>query len=245
MSVKRQPEQRATRQPGGGACCAARACLLVLLAAWQPVLADLIETVDRRMLDGSIATVSDDGVRTVAGALVPWANVRRVLFDRTAVPASETRLLLRDGSIVSGVVRRLTQARITFRSVALGEMDLGVDQIAAVQLAAKSTIRAVRDASATNVVAILRSGPTRSGSLVFASASNVLIKTPDGLEKLAFENLSGLVFDRIPPPGGPGVVLRNGDVLCGVPQWSGTGLKASAGGVAVTISLDAVAEIRR
>jgi hypothetical protein len=207
--------------------------------------ADLVETVDRKTVEGRIAAVADDGVRTAAGALVPWADVRRVVFDRPAVCAAETRLLLRDGSSLCGLVRRLTNDRVVFRSVSAGELDLALDQVAALQFAGGAALDTVRQASGTNVVAVLRSGRMRSGTLVFVSANNVLVKTADGLEKMALANLSGLVFDRVPPPGGPGVVLRNGDVLCAPPLWSNGTLKIGVGGAAVTIAVEALAEIRR
>ena len=217
------------------------ACLLLAL----PLRADLVETADRKTVEGRIAAVADDGVRTAAGAVMAWPDVRRVVFDRPPVHASEARLLLRDGSIVCGAVRRLTRDRIVFRSVSVGELDLGLDQVAALQFAGDAALDTVRNASASNVVAVLRSGLVRSGPLAFASANNVLVKTPDGLEKMALDNLSGLVFDRVPPSGGAGVVLRNGDVLCAPPQWNGAVLKTSVGGIAVTVAFEALAEIRR
>jgi len=219
--------------------------LAALLLAALPVCADLVETADRKTVEGRIVAVAGDGVRTASGALVAWPDVRRVVFDRPSVHAAETRLLLRDGSIVCGVVRRLTPERIGFRSVSAGELDVGLDQVAALQFAEGAALATVRNASATNVIAVLRSGLVRSGTLAFASANNVLLKTPDGLEKMALDNLSGLAFDRAPLPGGPGVVLRNGDVLCAPPQWSDNGMKTSVGGVAVTIGFEALAEIRR
>ena len=219
--------------------------LAAVLTVAQVAHADLVETADRRAIEGRVAAVADDGVHFAGGMLVAWPEVRRVTFDRPAVPPAATRLLLRDGSSLCGVVRRLTTERIVFRSVAVGELDLGMDQVAALQFADNAMLHAVRNAAATNVVALFRAGLVRSGTLAFASANNVLLKTPDGMEKMALENLSGLVFERVPMPGGPGVVLRNGDVLCAPPQWSGGGLKTSVGGVAVTVAPEALAEIRR
>jgi hypothetical protein len=218
---------------------------MALLGSLLSARADQIETADRKTVEGRIAAVAGDGVRTAAGAVVAWPDVRRVVFDRPSVHAAEARLLLRDGSVICGVVRRLSQERIGFRAVSAGELDLGLDQVAALQFAEGAALATVRNASATNVVAVLRSGLVRSGTLAFASANNVLLKTPDGLEKMALDNLAGLVFDRVPPPGGPGVVLRNGDVLCAPPQWSDGGMKTSVGGVAVTVAFEALAEIRR
>jgi hypothetical protein len=215
----------------------------MLLAA--AARADLVETADRRSTEGRVASVADDGVHLSAGAVVAWSDVRRVVFDRPAVRAADTRLLLRDGSSLCGVVRRLTRERLVFRSVAVGELDLALDQVAAVQFAPGAALESVRNASATNVVALLRSGLVRSGTVLFASANNVLLKTADGPEKLALENLAGMVFDRVPPPGGAGVVLRNGDVLCGAPQWSAGGVQTTVGGVAATVGIEALAEIRR
>lgn len=219
--------------------------LVAVLTVVQVVHADLIETMDRKTVEGRITALADDGVSTAAGARVVWAGVRRLVFDRSFVHAAEARLLLRDGSSVCGVVRRLTPERIVFRSISAGELDLGLDQVAALQFSEGAALDTVRNASSTNVVAVLRSGLVRAGTLVFASANNVLLKTPDGLEKMAIDNLSGLVFDRVPLPGAPGVVLRNGDVLCAPPQWSGGELKIRVAGVVATIAFDALAEIRR
>ncbi|MEI8242845.1 MAG: hypothetical protein WCI17_06225 [bacterium] len=224
---------------------AALGCVAALVLFALSARADLVETADRKTVEGRIAAVADEGVRTAAGALVAWADVRRVVFDRPPVRAVETRLLLRDGSSVCGLVRRLTNDRIVFRSVSAGELDLGLDQVAALQFAGGAALDTVRNVSGSNVVAVLRSGLVRSGTLVFVSANNVLVKTADGLEKMALENLTGLVSGRVPPPGGPGVVLRNGDVLCAPPQWGNGALKVCVGGLEVTIAFEALAEIRR
>ena len=219
---------------------------LCFLLTAHLALADYVETTDRKIIDGRIATVADDGIRNAAtGAHLAWADVRRVVFSRPAVHAAETRLLLRDGSALCGVIRRLTKDRIVFRSVSVGELDLGMDQVAALEFADGAALAAVRNASATNVVALLRSGLVHSGTLVFASANNLLLKTTDGMEKLALENLSGLVVAAIPASGGPGVVLRNGDVFCASPQWSSEGFNTTVGGINVAINFEALAEIRR
>ena len=214
-----------------------------LAVAWAQ--ADLIETTDRRAVDGRVAALAEDGLHLAAGATVAWPDVRRVVFDRPATHASDARLLLRDGTTVCGAVRRLTRERIVFRAVIAGELDLPLDQVAAVQLADEAALDAVHGATASNVVVVLKSGLVRSGALVAASANNVLLKTADGLEKSAFDNLSGVVFGPVPAGNGPAVVLRNGDRLCGAVQWTGAGFKTAVAGAPVALTLEAVAEIRR
>jgi len=220
--------------------------VLAVLAAASFAHADWIETPDRKQLEGRILAVAADGVRlATADACVPWSEVRRVVFCRPSVHAAESRLLLRDGSCVCGVARHLTKQRIVFRSVSAGELDLAMDQVAALQFVDGPAIAAVRNASVTNVVALLRSGLARAGTLVFASAHNILLKTPDDMEKIAIENLSGLVFNPLPLAGAAGIALRNGDLFCAPPQWTANGLKTNVGGVDVAIPFEALAEIRR
>lgn len=213
-----------------------------LAAAWAR--ADLVETADRRSVDLRITALAEDGLHAAGGALTPWSGVRRVVFDRPATHAADMRLLLRDGTAVCGTVRLLTRERIVFRAVIAGPLDLPLEQVAALQLAEGPVLAAARGAGGSNVVVVLKSGLVRSGALVAASANNVLLKTADGLEKSAFDNLSGVAFGPLPAGDGAVVVLRNGDRLSGAVQWTGAGLRAAVAGVPVALTLEAVAEIR-
>lgn len=217
----------------------------ILMLAAARTHADLIETADRRTVEGRVTAVAEDGLHLAAGTTVAWPDVRRVVFDRPATHASEERLLLRDGTAVCGAVRRLTRERIAFRAVIAGELDLPLDQVAAVQLGDAGGLDHVDGASASNVVVMLKSGLVRSGTLVAASANNVLLKTADGLEKSAFDSLSGVAFGPVPAADGPAVVLRNGDRLCGAAQWTGAEIRTAVAGAPVALALETVAEIRR
>jgi hypothetical protein len=218
----------------------------LLLAAACLARGDLVETAAGRRVDGRVVALSADGVQPASGAAVAWADVRRVVFDRPPVFDSGARLRLRDGTSLAGVARRLTRDAVVFRPAAAGgEMTVPMDRVAALQLAAGAALEAVRGADATNPVVVLRSGLVRSGGLVASSANNVLLKTPDGLEKFPLENLAGIVFGPVPPAAGPAVVLRNGDRLCGPPQWTGAGARMDVAGTTVAVGLEALAEIRR
>lgn len=218
-------------------------CLVISLVS-VVVRADLVETTDHHATEGRVAAVTEDGVRLASGTTIAWDGVKRVIFDRSSVVASTARLRLNDGTSVCGVVRSFTSAHIVFRSVSIGELDVPLARVTALQFAGGTPLASVADASSSNIVVLLKSGLMRRGVLVAASASNMLLKTKDGMEKLALENIEGVVFGRS-TPAGMTLVLRNGDLLCATPEWKKDSLRVNAGGATVTVALEALAEIRK
>jgi hypothetical protein len=218
-------------------------CLVISLTA-AVVRADLVETTDRHAMEGRVAAVAEDGVHLASGATLAWDGVKRVVFDRPSVVAANARLRLNDGTFVCGVVRGFTSAHIVFRSVSMGEMDVPLTRVAALQFAGSASLATVGDASSSNIVVLLKSGLVRRGVLVAASASNMLLKTKDGMEKLALDNVESVVFGRS-TPAGMTLILRNGDQLCAKPEWQNGNLRVNAGGATVTVALEALAEIRK
>jgi len=206
--------------------------------------ADQLTTTDRKTVDVSVSALAEDGVHVAGGSTVGWSDVKHLVFNRPATHASDMRLIFRDGTMVCGVMLRMTREQIDFRTVVAGAVNLPLNQAAAIQLTDKVPLESVHP-SPSGIVVVLKSGREVSGSLVAASSGGILIKTSDGLEKSTFDNVACIVFAPMPSVSGPATVLRNGDCLCGAIQWTDKELKTVVAGVPVSVAMDAVAEIRR
>lgn len=207
--------------------------------------ADAVHLRDSTVLaDVQVQSIDGTAVACAGRAAIPIATVARIRFDRFLVARRPTGVVLTDGSVLSGVLRKLGTEKAVFRSVTFGSLDLGRDQLAAVYYdpaAAEAGLdpTAGLDEGAGELVRV--DGRRLSGNVMWADAQSAGILGRDGLSRVPAAEIHCIVF----APGKPvaNTVLRNGDRLGPVRAGGAGALVATVAGVELALAFEAVLEL--
>ena len=126
--------------------------ILTFTLAAAPAAGGVVQTLDAR-LEGDVAFAG--GTVTVGDKTVPWAQVIDVVHEsavRTIPPPGAVRTVA--GEVWRGEVLRLAAGRLTARLALLGEREVALDRVAAVEFAPtpESGEGAPRSASGSGVL---------------------------------------------------------------------------------------------
>ena len=202
-------------------------------------------TVDGKPVSVEVVGVTDSHVQCREHEPIPRKDVSSIAFDRFDVVAKQQGILLRDGTRLSGVLRRTGVREVTFRSTSLGLMAIPRKNIAA------ATYRKPEDATADlpapgkdDVVAVLENGVRRRGSLLAWTPAGVVLRTDSGPATLSEKRLAAVVFAKVSDR--TSVVLRNGDRIAFPVTWKGQSLTVNIpfAETDITLNLDAVKTVQ-
>ena len=199
--------------------CAGRGFVIAVCALAPVVEADTVVLNGGKTVKGTIESVDGERIKLSGGKTVPVAGVKRVEFDAGAVVAKPDGLVLRDGSVLSGVLHGLDKRSVKFRSTALGPMDLPLSEVGGLYFGEIPKAAAMKAPPKGKVRVRLKTGSTRTGVLFAASTESLIQRTDEGLAKTPFGDIRYIAFGAATPASG--VVLRNGDRIGRPARWKG------------------------
>jgi|GEM_PF-2600992 hypothetical protein len=195
--------------------------LLLTLACALPLHADTVLLRDPSVQrHTAIQHVGEDGVVMADETVIPWADVRRVVFDRFAVPAKSSGLLLVNGTLLNGYIRKREAAFMEFRSASLGALNIPLEAIAAVYYAGRENLPA-RLPQPREPIWIDRLGAQHTGKVLWFDAETIGVIGSEGLERIPVQRVNVLVLQRVSVPREARLRLRNGDGFIGPFRFDG------------------------
>lgn len=169
-------------------------------------------------------------------AMLLGAGRGAIAADVFPVPAKSTGVVLKDGTRLSGVLRKHTKESTLVRTTSLGLLEFKRSEIAALFFAddfAKRVVRSMKDP-----VVIKRDGAVLSGKILWVTDASTGIKTKDGLKRINASDMAALYY--APFPSVKKLVLRNGDVINAQVDYKDTHVEVTIGGVTRKLSLRAI-----
>lgn len=205
---------------------------LALCAAALPLRADTVFKADGSEAKGVlVSSISESEVKLSGGGdPVELAQVKVIEFDAPDVPAKPMGVILKDGTILNGILKSVEKDKITFRATTFGLMEIPLDFLAGVyydrQALDKLDLNAVKPPCA-----IYKDGTSVSGKLMWADEKSAGIMTGEGLKRLDSGTLACALY--MPFDQRRKLVLRNGDVVNVRPLFQGEGMTIKFGTGAV------------
>lgn len=213
------------------------AILLLSLAAG--LRADTLVRRDGTRVEAQVTGIADGKVALQAGGPLALADLRTWRHDAFAVASRPRGIVLRDGTRLCGIWRKLTPQTIEFRSVTFGALTMPLEQVAAVYYQAPEPGSALR---AGQAAAVLQADGTRQeGQFMWADEASVGLLTTAGLKKLPAAGVTLVVLRDVTVAGN--LRLRNGDCLAAVKNYAGDSLELDIAGKQMSLPLKAVAEL--
>jgi hypothetical protein len=194
------------------------AAILALALAAAPAAAGVVQTLGER-LEGEVTFA--DGAVEVAGRSVPWAHVIDVVHDspiRTIPPPGAVRTV--GGEVWRGEVLRLAAGRLTVSLALLGEREVTLDRVAAVEFAPPPENGTAAPRARAGPGTLLRQeGEPLPGTLLWIDAGRLAIDSPLGAVTLDRDGCLAYVFHRDGGAAAEGgkdrLTLVNGTILAG------------------------------
>ncbi len=215
------------------------------LMTWTAVsvtAGDCVITRAGEKISAEIVRLAAAGVSLSGGQNVPWTNVSGLRRDRAPLQAPGQRLVLRNGTELSGLLRRATSELVVFRGVTSGEIEVAWTNVSRIRFETGG-LPLKSGSNWTGVFEIVKTdGVTRGGKIMAATRRQILLRTADGLEKFDAGDVAWLIAGP-PPLVTDAVTLRNGDRLCGPPAWRNENLLADVYGKSVEVDQSAIQAI--
>jgi hypothetical protein len=166
------------------------------------------------------------------GKKIKLSDVKEILFAATELPAKNSGVILKNGSLLTGIIRKLDKNELSFRSTAFGLLKLPVGDIAALFFVGTETVlKNLKKVKA--YPSIVETGGTEmTGKILWCDLKSAGILTTSGLKKVPAENLALLCYSKFNDK--TKVILRNGDKLPEPQSLNGTSVKFSFGNIPIT-----------
>lgn len=188
-----------------------------LLVPWI-LSADDVHLSDGRVIQGTIRAI-DAGTVTLDKTRFPLEQVKRLIWSAPPLPQSEGGLVLADGTVLHGVLHRVTRDRITFRSASAGMLDLPLEAVGGLFFDGSRDLPAGQGPKQDQVRLTLRNGVAVQGTLFAVTPTRVVIRSGEGLQQIDLAVVRYLAFRSA--VGTPPAQLRNGDRLWMNDSWQG------------------------
>ena len=190
---------------------------------------------DGTRLSWQVTSVQADGAHGAKGQQVPAGNLARVEFAAPVLPAYGAGVVLVDGTVLGGALRKFSAKVVEVRTVSVGLLSVPIASVAAVYYGA---VPEARELSGASPGVLLRDGTTVPGNVMWADAKSVGVLGGKGLQKIDAQKVRLVV--RSSAPDAARVVLRNGDRLAGEVVPQGEKLSIEVAGESRTLPLEAV-----
>lgn len=178
-----------------------------------------------------ISKMTDKTV-VAGGKSIPLGNVKEIIFGASELPAKKSGVMLKNGTLLSGVIRKLDKKEISFRSTSFGLIKIPLDQVSALfYVDIDSAIKNLNKMQ--KFPAIMQSTGTQlTGKILWCDMKSAGILSTSGLKKIPSDKLGLVCYakfnDQAP------VILRNGDKLPLPQKINGNSLTYSFGKVPLT-----------
>lgn len=194
-----------------------------------------ISATDKIVLKNGVKTASITKLTKSAvmadGKSIPFNNIKEIIFSASELPAKNSGIILKNGTLISGVIRKLDKKEVSFRSTTFGLIQIPFNQVAAIfYVDTDSAINYLNKMK--EFPAIMQSTGTQlTGKIMWCDMKSAGILTKSGLKKIPADKLGLVCYSKFNDKSQ--VVLRNGDKLPSPQQINGNLLKYSYGNVSL------------
>ena len=197
-------------------------CLVTVFAALTlPGSADTLTLQNKASLTRPITRLTSAGVILDKNQMVSWTNLANLVFDRPPLQAPGQRLLLRNGIGLCGILARTTRDTLTFRSITAGELTVPWSEVTAIRYGQSNRFPDSISLQPGEILVVLNNDERNKGTLMGATDQQLVLRTPEGMKKMATENITWLIaFPTIFASRNVVILLRNGDRLNGPVLWN-------------------------
>lgn len=224
-------------------------CACGLTAASSDVFADEIFRADSTVSGVTVCRLTDTEITLSDGKKIAAANVNKIVFTRRTMPAGTVRLLLADGSELSGVLRGREKGKYLFRSAAFGLLQIPVRQVSAVVFTPGFSLREQKLDGGKPHLLFLKNAPGKplAGRLIAIGAETFDFSMAQVILRIHINSPDAVLFsERLADENAARLVLRNGDRIAGKIQCAGDRMTVGFPGAETpkAVPLGAIAEIQ-
>ena len=201
---------------------------------------DLIKF-DDTVIKDNITSITDKSI-SIEGSTntISKSRITRIDFAATDVAAQQTRIVLKNGTSISGTIREASSSNVIFRSTSIGLVSFAMSDISRIILSDKSFTISEKIPKGI-VIAVYKSGIKKQGVLISVTANQIVLRSDEGLDKLSFDSLASI--DISSGKSDSMIILRNGDIINQPVEWIGKGMNVSMNNKVVFVGLDAIKTI--
>ena len=204
--------------------------VLVILFTAYSLSADQVILNNGKQESLNISKISAAAI-TGSGKSVPLSKIKGINFSSSELPAKKTGIIFKDGSLLTGVIRKTNKKEIVFRSTAFGVITLPLSDIAAIFYQGTGlAIKSINKLRKFPVI-IQLSGTELTGKRLWCDLKSAGILTKSGLKKILAENLALVCYAKSDDKSQ--VTLRNGNKLPKPQSQNGTSLKFRFGNMPI------------
>lgn len=165
------------------------------------------------------------------GKKVPLTNIKEIVFSASELPAKKSGVILKDGTVLSGIIRKSDKKEFVFRSTTFGTLTIPQSDVAVLYyFGVENALRNLGKVKNYPVI-IEASGTEYAGKILWCDAKSAGILTAAGLKKIPAENMALLAYEKFNDKDK--IVLRNGDRLQQPKEMNGSSLKFSFGELSI------------
>ena len=199
-------------------------------SATPTLLADFVSSSDGDLKDVSVSSIDEKSVSLSDGRRIDLTKVSHIEFPAFDIPAKPTGVILKDGSILNGLVRGRTGNSLLFRSTSLGILEMQPSCVAG-YIYDRPSFASLDAAKLPQApCAIQKDGSAVQGKILWSDEKSAGVMSSEGLVKLEASTLACVL--EAPFEKGAQAILRNGDVLNGQLHFQGDSLTFKSDAVA-------------
>ena len=206
-------------------------------SCWR-IQADSIVT-DTGTVTGSVQSVTANEVKFDDGKTVPVKTVRKIEFDSFAVAAKRSGIVLKEGSLLTGLIRG-TGENLNFRSTDFGEMKIRIQSVAVIFMDLDLWTR-FADKKLNAPCLVDKNETVYAGKIMWWDAKSAGVMTEDGLKKIPAEDIGFICY--APFIKASKIILRNGDIVNFQKEFAGNNVSFVFDDSKFAVPLKAVREI--
>ena len=174
----------------------------------------------------------DSSKVTGEGKAFPLSDIMEIIFDAVELPSKKSGIILKNGTLLNGIIRKANKKEIMFRSTSFGKLKIAIGDIAAIfNLKPEIALKKIKKIKQSPVI-IDNMGTEYRGKILWYDLKSAGLLTKTGLKKIPTEKLAMVVYGKFDDK--TRVILRNRDKLLLPQALNGDFLKFSFGDLSIT-----------
>ena len=214
----------------------------ILLTISTAILsADSVTTALEQRKDVTVTLIDKYNIMLADKTAIPMNTVKSINFSNFMVISKPYGVILRDGSRLSGVLRKKETNHILFRSTSLKEIMIPKSSIAGFFYQGLDTIPL--KALPRNIPCVITKTkkiiPARK--ILWADQNSAAILGKNGMKKFTADELAYVISSNFSPK--KNIILRNGDVLNMPIDWNGKKFSMQLIGKPLTLPITTIKKV--
>ena len=138
-------------------------------------------------------------------------DIKRVVFSSADIPAKKSGIILKDGTLLTGVIRKSDKKELQFRSTTFGLITVSLQEIAVIfQDGSRNVLKKLKTIKIIPAV-IKADGSELNGKILWNDLTSVGILGSNGLKKVPYDKIAIISYSKFSDK--VEFILRNGDQL--------------------------------